>query len=201
MTKRAQIPFSAWLPAAIAAPTPVSSLVHSSTLVTAGVYILIRFRYLLNNPSIKMFLISIALLTIVISGIRGVFEFDLKKIIALSTLRQLGFIISTLALGLPDLTFFHLATHACFKALLFMCAGLFIHSFQDNQDIRGFGIINKNFSLSLCMFNVANLSLSGFPFLSGFFSKDLILELVLIRKYKFIHFFFIYIGNFFNCIL
>lgn len=196
ITKRAQIPFSAWLPAAIAAPTPVSSLVHSSTLVTAGVYILIRFSYLLNNPNIKMFLITMALLTIIMSGIRGVFEFDLKKIIALSTLSQLGFIISTLALGLPDLTFFHLATHACFKALLFICAGIFIHRFQDNQDIRGFGIINKNFSLSLCIFNVANLSLSGFPFLSGFFSKDLILELVLLRNINLLIFFLFMLGTF-----
>ncbi|KAK3919074.1 NADH-ubiquinone oxidoreductase chain 5, partial [Frankliniella fusca] len=144
---------------AIAAPTPVSSLVHSSTLVTAGVYILIRFNYFLNE-NLKLFLLYISLCTMIISGVSGLFEFDLKKIIALSTLRQLGFIISTISIGLPDLAFFHLITHAGFKALLFICAGFFIHNFFDNQDIRFFGLINKNFCFSLCIFNVSNLSLS-----------------------------------------
>lgn len=195
ITKRAQIPFSAWLPAAIAAPTPVSSLVHSSTLVTAGVYIIIRFNYFLTE-SLKEYLIYISLLTIVISGISGIFEYDLKKIIALSTLRQLGFIISTISLGFTDLAFFHLVTHAGFKALLFICAGIFIHIFFDNQDIRGFGLIRKDFSFSLCMFNIGNLSLCGFPFLSGFFSKDLILEIVLIKNLNFFFFFFFTFGTF-----
>jgi NADH-ubiquinone oxidoreductase chain 5 len=197
ITKRAQIPFSAWLPAAIAAPTPVSSLVHSSTLVTAGVYILIRFFYILKDYSSAInFLIIIGLLTIIISGIRGIFEFDLKKIIALSTLRQLGFIISTLSLNLPDLAFFHLLTHACFKALIFICSGIFIHQFIENQDIRNFGLINKNFSLSLCIFNIANFSLIGFPFLSGFFSKDLILEIIILKNLRIVHFFIFLIGTF-----
>lgn len=195
LTKRAQIPFSAWLPAAMAAPTPVSSLVHSSTLVTAGVYIMIRFNYFLTE-NLKFFLILISLTTIIISGISGVFEFDLKKIIALSTLSQLGFIIYSISLGLDNLAFFHLITHARFKALLFICAGLFIHNFCDNQDIRFFGLINKNFSFSLSIFNVANLSLCGFPFLSGFFSKDLILELVLLKKVNLIYFFLVFLGTF-----
>lgn len=197
ITKRAQIPFSAWLPAAIAAPTPVSSLVHSSTLVTAGVYILIRFNYYLDNYLfLKVFLFFLSLLTIIISGLGGLFEYDLKKIIALSTLSQLGFIMATISLGLYDLAFFHLCTHACFKALLFICAGIFIHRFIDNQDIRRFGFINKNFSLRLCIFNTASLSLSGFPFLSGFFSKDLILELILLRSLNFFFFFLFLLGTF-----
>lgn len=196
MTKSAQIPFSAWLPAAIAAPTPVSSLVHSSTLVTAGVYILIRFNYLINSIIFIKFLIIISLLTIVISGISGCFEYDLKKIIALSTLSQLGLIIRTVCLGINDLAFFHLVTHACFKALLFICSGIFIHIYFDNQDIRFFGLINKNFSLVLCLFNSANLSLCGFPFLSGFFSKDLILEIVIIKNLNFIIFFLFILGTF-----
>nr|YP_009409441.1 NADH dehydrogenase subunit 5 [Anaphothrips obscurus]ASJ63895.1 NADH dehydrogenase subunit 5 [Anaphothrips obscurus] len=197
MTKSAQIPFSAWLPAAMAAPTPVSSLVHSSTLVTAGVYILIRFFYILKDYSSAMnFLMIMGLLTMIMSGISGIFEFDLKKIIALSTLSQLGFMISTLSLNLPDLAFFHLLTHACFKALMFMCSGIFIHQFMENQDIRNFGLMNKNFSLSLCMFNIANFSLMGFPFLSGFFSKDLILEMMILKNLSIVHFFMFLIGTF-----
>uniref|UniRef100_UPI0030E10CFE NADH dehydrogenase subunit 5 n=1 Tax=Thrips alatus TaxID=1030670 RepID=UPI0030E10CFE len=195
LTKSAQIPFSAWLPAAMAAPTPVSSLVHSSTLVTAGVYIMIRFNYFLTE-NLKFFLMLISLTTMIMSGISGVFEFDLKKIIALSTLSQLGFMMYCISLGLNNLAFFHLITHASFKALLFMCAGLFIHNFYDNQDIRFFGLMNKNFSFSLSMFNVANLSLCGFPFLSGFFSKDLILELILLKKVNLIYFFLVFLGTF-----
>uniref|UniRef100_UPI0030E1807E NADH dehydrogenase subunit 5 n=1 Tax=Ernothrips longitudinalis TaxID=3045428 RepID=UPI0030E1807E len=195
LTKSAQIPFSAWLPAAMAAPTPVSSLVHSSTLVTAGVYILIRFSFFLSDD-LKFFLMYISLLTMVMSGISGLFEFDLKKIIALSTLSQLGFMMTTVSLGYSNLAFFHLITHASFKALLFMCAGLFIHYFNDNQDIRGFGLMNNNFSFSLGMFNVANLSLCGFPFLSGFFSKDLILELFLLKGVGGIFFFLLFLGTF-----
>lgn len=196
LTKRAQIPFSSWLPAAIAAPTPVSSLVHSSTLVTAGVYILIRFRYFLNEE-LKLILILVSLLTIVISGISAVFEYDLKKIIALSTLSQLGFIISSISLGLTNLAFFHLVCHAGFKALLFICAGIFIHRFFDNQDIRKFGALSQDFFLTLSIFNVANLSLCGFPFLSGFYSKDLILEIIIKeRKIGFLYFFLFSFGTF-----
>nr|YP_010892056.1 NADH dehydrogenase subunit 5 [Frankliniella panamensis]WJO89739.1 NADH dehydrogenase subunit 5 [Frankliniella panamensis] len=195
LTKSAQIPFSAWLPAAMAAPTPVSSLVHSSTLVTAGVYIMIRFDYFLNLE-IKYLLMFTSLLTMIMSGFSGLFEFDLKKIIALSTLSQLGFMMSTISIGFSQLAFFHLITHAGFKALLFMCAGFFIHNYYDNQDIRFFGLMNKNFCFSLCMFNTANLSLYGFPFLSGFFSKDLILEFVLMLNFFFIYFFLFILGTF-----
>nr|WKD82553.1 NADH dehydrogenase subunit 5 [Frankliniella intonsa]WKD82605.1 NADH dehydrogenase subunit 5 [Frankliniella intonsa] len=195
LTKSAQIPFSAWLPAAMAAPTPVSSLVHSSTLVTAGVYILIRFSFFLNEK-LKFTLLFISLLTMIMSGFSGLLEFDLKKIIALSTLSQLGFMLSTISIGLPSLAFFHLVVHAGFKALLFMCAGFFIHSFFDNQDIRFFGLMNKNYCFSLCMFNVANLSLCGFPFLSGFFSKDLILELMIQENLGLFFFILFIMGTF-----
>lgn len=177
ITKRAQIPFSSWLPAAIAAPTPVSSLVHSSTLVTAGVYLLIRFNYSFSF-NIKLFLVFIARLTIFISGLGANFEYDLKKIIALSTLRQLGLIIRILALGEYKLAFFHLLTHALFKALLFICAGNIIHNYRNCQDIRFLGGICTIIPLTRRFLNIRNLSLCGLPFLSGFYSKDLIVEII-----------------------
>lgn len=182
ITKSAQIPFSSWLPAAIAAPTPVSALVHSSTLVTAGVYLLIRFNSLLLESSIRKFLLLISGLTIFIAGLGANFEFDLKKIIALSTLRQLGLIIRILAIGFYKLAFFHLLTHALFKALLFMCAGVIIHNMKNSQDIRDMGRLTTHMPLTISCLNVANLALCGFPFLAGFYSKDIILEMVLISN-------------------
>jgi NADH-ubiquinone oxidoreductase chain 5 len=176
ITKRAQVPFSAWLPAAIAAPTPVSALVHSSTLVTAGVYLLIRFSDTLELRS-KTFLLAVSTITIFISGLVANFEFDLKKIIALSTLRQLGIIIFAIAIGAYELAFFHLIIHALFKALLFLCAGTAIHRIGGSQDIRVYGGISKNFPIIGVCLNYANLSLCGMPFLAGFYSKDLIIEI------------------------
>lgn len=176
ITKRAQIPFSAWLPAAIAAPTPVSALVHSSTLVTAGVYLLIRFSFILGETC-SAFLLFISIMTIFMSGVVAIFEYDLKKIIALSTLRQLGIIMFSISLGLFELAFFHLLTHALFKALLFLCAGILIHGAGNTQDIRSFGGLSLNFPLVTVCMNLANLSLCGVPFLAGFYSKDLIVEL------------------------
>nr|AML25802.1 NADH dehydrogenase subunit 5 [Elateroidea sp. BMNH 1274768] len=175
MTKSAQIPFSAWLPAAMAAPTPVSSLVHSSTLVTAGVYLLIRFNYSMTD-NIAVILLVLSLLTMFMAGLGANFEFDLKKIIALSTLSQLGLMMSILALGGWALSFFHLLTHALFKALLFMCAGCMIHNFMNNQDIRFMGGVANLMPLTSSFFVISNLSLCGLPFLSGFYSKDLVLE-------------------------
>nr|QTH79141.1 NADH dehydrogenase subunit 5 [Taxoblenus sinicus] len=184
-TKSAQIPFSSWLPAAMAAPTPVSSLVHSSTLVTAGVYLLIRFEkvFLDNNLFVKWFLF-ISVLTMFMAGLNANFEYDLKKIIALSTLSQLGLMMSILFLGFSNLAFFHLLTHALFKALLFMCAGSLIHNLMNFQDIRFMGSIGVQMPLISICFNFANLSLCGFPFLAGFYSKDLILEEVFLMDYN-----------------
>nr|YP_004021123.1 NADH dehydrogenase subunit 5 [Micadina phluctainoides]BAJ24524.1 NADH dehydrogenase subunit 5 [Micadina phluctainoides] len=176
MTKSAQIPFSPWLPSAMAAPTPVSSLVHSSTLVTAGVYLLIRFNPLYNNSYLSSILLFISLTTMFMSGFCANFEFDLKKIIALSTLSQLGLMMSILSFGYVYLAFFHLLTHALFKALLFMCSGVVIHSVKDCQDIRYLGNLFFQMPLTCACFCIASLCLCGMPFLSGFYSKDLILE-------------------------
>nr|ALO76170.1 NADH deshydrogenase subunit 5 [Cyphonistes vallatus] len=177
MTKSAQIPFSSWLPAAMAAPTPVSSLVHSSTLVTAGVYLLIRFNFSLSD-SLMFFLLFVGTMTMFMAGIGANFEFDLKKIIALSTLSQLGLMMGILALGEYNLAFFHLLTHALFKALLFMCAGCMIHNLGNCQDIRYMGGLVLRMPLTCCYFMISNLSLCGVPFLAGFYSKDLILEVM-----------------------
>nr|YP_010398717.1 NADH dehydrogenase subunit 5 [Axarus fungorum]UQK95136.1 NADH dehydrogenase subunit 5 [Axarus fungorum] len=180
MTKSAQIPFSSWLPAAMAAPTPVSALVHSSTLVTAGVYLLIRFSSLFLETFMGKFLLLISGLTMFMAGLGANFEFDLKKIIALSTLSQLGLMMSILAMGFFKLAFFHLLTHALFKALLFMCAGAIIHNMKNSQDIRDMGGLTIHMPLTISCLNIANLALCGFPFLAGFYSKDMILEMVLI---------------------
>nr|YP_010988759.1 NADH dehydrogenase subunit 5 [Anaspides tasmaniae]WOR81129.1 NADH dehydrogenase subunit 5 [Anaspides tasmaniae] len=177
MTKSAQIPFSAWLPAAMAAPTPVSALVHSSTLVTAGVYLLIRFSVAIESSNMRLALFLISCVTMFMAGLGANFEYDLKKIIALSTLSQLGVMMSILALGFSELAFFHLLTHALFKALLFMCAGVIIHNMKNYQDIRSMGGLAKQMPLSSMLMMLANLSLCGTPFLAGFYSKDLILEI------------------------
>nr|APB02772.1 NADH dehydrogenase subunit 5 [Hycleus cichorii] len=177
MTKSAQIPFSSWLPAAMAAPTPVSSLVHSSTLVTAGVFLLIRFNYSMTEEML-CFLLFISSMTMFMSGLGANFEFDLKKIIALSTLSQLGLMMMILSLGEYKLAFFHLLTHALFKALLFMCAGNVIHSMMNCQDIRFMGGLVQSLPLTCVYMNICNLSLCGIPFLSGFYSKDLIAEVM-----------------------
>ena len=186
ITKRAQIPFSAWLPAAMAAPTPVSALVHSSTLVTAGVYLIIRFRAALEGSVAQRALLIISCLTIFIAGLGANFEYDLKKIIALSTLSQLGVILRILSLGYRDLAFFHLLSHALFKALLFMCAGVVIHRVGGYQDIRFIGNLIKFMPLTISFMTISNLALCGFPFLAGFYSKDIILEVAFIRWINFV---------------
>nr|YP_010037320.1 NADH dehydrogenase subunit 5 [Dacus trimacula]QQW48096.1 NADH dehydrogenase subunit 5 [Dacus trimacula] len=189
MTKSAQIPFSSWLPAAMAAPTPVSALVHSSTLVTAGVYLLIRFNILLSGSWLGGILLLLSGLTMFMAGLGANFEFDLKKIIALSTLSQLGLMMSILSMGFYKLAFFHLLTHALFKALLFMCAGSIIHNMNNSQDIRLMGGLGVYMPLTSGCFNVANLALCGMPFLAGFYSKDMILEIVSLNYINMFSFF------------
>nr|YP_009373421.1 NADH dehydrogenase subunit 5 [Neotrigonia margaritacea]AQT38491.1 NADH dehydrogenase subunit 5 [Neotrigonia margaritacea] len=177
MTKSAQIPFSAWLPAAMAAPTPVSALVHSSTLVTAGVYLVVRFYpTLLEFPGVLSALGKIGGLTLLMAGLSACFEKDLKKVIALSTLSQLGLMMYSVGVGCPMITVFHLCTHALFKALLFLCAGSVIHSTVDTQDVRLLGAIRGILPVSSGCLILSSMALCGMPFLSGFYSKDLVLE-------------------------
>nr|AQP30212.1 NADH dehydrogenase subunit 5 [Oriensubulitermes inanis] len=194
MTKSAQIPFSSWLPAAMAAPTPVSALVHSSTLVTAGVYLLIRF-----SPSfgcwLNMFLLLVSGLTMFMAGLGANFEFDLKKIIALSTLSQLGLMIMTISIGLSGLAFFHLLTHALFKALLFMCAGGVIHSMGDSQDIRFMGGLSVYMPFTSSSLMVSNFALCGMPFLAGFYSSDFILEMFSMSYVNMFGFFLLFVST------
>merc|ERR1712126_144638 len=151
------------------------------TLVTAGVYLLIRMNMIIIEINMRKYLFLIGMLTIVIAGMTAIIEIDIKKIIALSTLRQLGVIIMILGIGNPILSFFHLISHAFFKAILFICAGIIIHNIKDYQDIRkiGFRYFNLHFSISIII--IANISLCGLPFLRGFYSKDFIIKIILIK--------------------
>ena len=193
-TKRAQIPFRAWLPAAIAAPTPVSALVHSSTLVTAGVYLIFRYENLLVLIDINFLLIAIGSLTIFIARIRAFFEIDIKKIVALSTLRQLGVMICALGAGLRALGFFHLLSHAFFKALFFIRAGNLIHASGSYQDLRVIGGGGEVIPFSAGILVGCSGRLCGAPFISAFYSKESIIESLLISNLAFYSYFFMIIG-------
>merc|ERR1719431_358761 len=170
-TKSAQVPFSRWLPAAILAPTPVSALVHSSTLVTAGVYLLFRFCSLSSS-----LLLNVGIFTTLIAGFAASLECDTKKIIALSTLRQLGLIVTTLGLGARCLCFAHLNTHASFKALLFLALGSYIHSMYGTQESRSTVCLHSSAPLILVVLVSACISMCGLVFLSGWVTKEAILE-------------------------
>nr|YP_009926634.1 NADH dehydrogenase subunit 5 [Tridacna gigas]QNK04057.1 NADH dehydrogenase subunit 5 [Tridacna gigas] len=177
-TKSAQVPFSAWLPAAMAAPTPVSTLVHSSTLVTAGLYVMFRFSSAFNG-GLSSVMFMMGLFTALMASTCATLEADVKKIVALSTLSQLGVINVSLSIGMGDLAFFHLIVHALFKALMFMCVGCVIMGGFGAQEIRLIsGLPQKMPTVSMWLL-VASMSLSGFPMMAGFFSKDLLLEAVI----------------------
>nr|YP_010990572.1 NADH dehydrogenase subunit 5 [Kodaianella bicinctifrons]WOW98886.1 NADH dehydrogenase subunit 5 [Kodaianella bicinctifrons] len=188
-TSSAQFPFCFWLPMAMAAPTPVSSLVHSSTLVTSGVYLIIRFNYYIYSFD-TFFLMIISLLTMFISSLNACVENDLSKIIAFSTLSQLGFMFFVLSFGSLTICFIHLLIHAVFKSLLFLCSGFFIHCFFGNQDIRFMGGLVIQCPYICSCFCISLLCLCGFPFFSGFYSSDFVVELLLLMNLKFFYFFF-----------
>lgn len=170
-TKSAQVPFSSWLPAAILAPTPVSALVHSSTLVTAGVFLLYRF-----FPTGSNLLAYAGIFTTLIAGLAAFILSDVKKIVALSTLSQLGLIISSLGVGERSLCFAHLNTHASFKALLFLAVGTTIHTMFGSQEVRSSGFLSSSSPTILIVIVSSCASMCGLVFLSGWVTKDAILE-------------------------
>nr|DBA43683.1 TPA_asm: ND5 [Bombus ladakhensis] len=174
-TKSAQLIFMIWLPAAMMAPTPVSSLVHSSTLVTAGIYLLINYESLIDLKY-KIYVLMISSMTMLISGLMASFEMDFKKIIALSTLSQLGFMMSIYSLGMVNLAFLHLFIHAFFKSMMFMCVGSLIHYMIGIQNFRFYSGIYYLYPMKGLLMMFSLLMLCGFPFLVGFYSKDLIIE-------------------------
>lgn len=178
-TKRAQAPFSAWLPEAMAAPTPVSSLVHSSTLVTAGIYLITRFNMILKFKLVKITLVVSAMVTSILAGMYACKESDRKKIVAMSTLSQLGLIAFNLAINRWKLCLFHITTHAIFKALIFISTGINININIGKQEKRKIFIENRSNKIMMLS---ANISLIGVPFIRGFYSKDLILEFIMTKE-------------------
>nr|YP_009407594.1 NADH dehydrogenase subunit 5 [Modiolus philippinarum]ASB29978.1 NADH dehydrogenase subunit 5 [Modiolus philippinarum] len=197
ITKSAQMPFSAWLPAAMAAPTPVSSLVHSSTLVTAGVYLLLRSKYVFLGGDESLFVLKIlSCMTLLMAGSCAMMETDLKKVVALSTLSQLSVMLFSLSVGAFSIAFFHLVSHAFFKALLFLCAGVAIHSNKKTQDIRLLGLNWESLPVTMSCFMIAVMALCGTPFFSGFYSKDMVFEVSLLGGESICVYFFLFVGFF-----
>jgi NADH-ubiquinone oxidoreductase chain 5 len=179
MGKSAQLGFHNWLPDAMEGPTPVSALIHAATMVTAGIFLIIRASYLFELSNISLNIIAIiGALTALFGATTGLFFHDLKRVVAFSTCSQLGYMVMACGLERFNIAFFHLVTHAFFKALLFLTAGAIIHSMFDEQDIRKFGSLIKYLPITYISFLIGSLNLIGFPFLSGFYSKDLLLELV-----------------------
>lgn len=179
MGKSAQLGFHNWLPDAMEGPTPVSALIHAATMVTAGVFLLIRCSSLFELSSFTLSVISIiGALTAIFGATAGLFFHDLKRVIAFSTCSQLGYMIMACGFERFNLAFFHLATHAFFKALLFLTAGAIIHAMHDEQDVRKFGGLIKFLPVTYISFLIGSLNLIGFPFSSGFYSKDLLLEVI-----------------------
>jgi NADH-ubiquinone oxidoreductase chain 5 len=178
MGKSAQFGLHTWLPDAMEGPTPVSALIHAATMVTAGVFLLVRCSFLLEaSPFSLNVILVIGAITTFFSSTVGVFQNDIKKIIAYSTCSQLGYMIFACGLSGYEVAMFHLSNHAFFKALLFLGAGSVIHAVSDEQDLRRMGGLALKLPLTYAVMLIGSLALMGFPFLSGFYSKDTILEL------------------------
>src|SRR5690242_16835912 len=162
---------------AMEGPTPVSALIHAATMVTAGVYLLMRSSPLIEYSStVLMSCLLLGAITTVFSSLIGLFQQDIKKVIAYSTMSQLGMMVIAVGLSSYNLALFHLVNHAFYKALLFLGAGAVIHAVNDNQDFRKYGGLINYLPLSYSIMLIASLSLVAFPFMTGFYSKDLIIE-------------------------
>ena len=178
MGKSAQLGLHVWLPDAMEGPTPVSALIHAATMVTAGVFLLIRNSFFFEYSFVSsQLIVVIGSLTAFFAATTGLFQNDLKKIIAYSTCSQLGYMVFACGLSSYETALFHLSNHAFFKALLFLSAGSVIHAINDEQDIRKMGGLKNLLPFSYAAILIGSLALTGFPFLAGFFSKESILEL------------------------
>jgi proton-translocating NADH-quinone oxidoreductase chain L len=182
--KSAQLGLHTWLPDAMEGPTPVSALIHAATMVTAGVFLMIRFSPLIEYSSFLLFILTIfGSMTAFFAAVTGAFQNDIKKVIAYSTCSQLGYMILACGLSNYQVSIFHLLNHAFFKALLFLSAGSVIHAVSDEQDMRRMGSLSKLLPLTYSLMLIGSLALAGFPFLAGFYSKDFIIELSQITCY------------------